>query len=183
MVVDKSACAAAATTDGPRSGHQPSLQRVHSLQGFIDASFQHISSTDNALSLLAQFQALLQRDTLIQVRCSAGPGFALGRIAPCFHGGVTASTLLSHINPPSFSHTLLHLLHWFGLQELDSKYNVIFAHYARDLEAVQAIYESQKSKPPLPRNAPPIAGAHCTCWGWELEPAELAGAWTATITV
>jgi hypothetical protein len=33
---------------------------------------------------------------------------------------------------------------------------VIFQHYARDLDAVQGIYEANKHKPPLPRNAPPI---------------------------
>jgi dynein heavy chain len=35
---------------------------------------------------------------------------------------------------------------------------VIFQHYARDLEAVQAQYEAHKHKPPIPRNAPPISG-------------------------
>jgi len=30
--------------------------------------------------------------------------------------------------------------------------------YARDLEAVQVQYEAHKHKPPVPRNAPPIAG-------------------------
>jgi hypothetical protein len=36
---------------------------------------------------------------------------------------------------------------------------VIFQHYARDLEAVQAAYEANKHKPPLPRNAPPIVSS------------------------
>jgi dynein heavy chain, axonemal len=35
---------------------------------------------------------------------------------------------------------------------------VIFQHYVRDLEAVQVQYETYKHKPPVPRNAPPIAG-------------------------
>lgn len=34
------------------------------LQGFINASFENITSTEHALSLLRQFQAILQRDTL-----------------------------------------------------------------------------------------------------------------------
>ena len=41
-------------------------------------------------------------------------------------------------------------------QQLESKWAVIFQHYGRDLETVQATYEANKSKPPLPRNAPPI---------------------------
>lgn len=43
-------------------------------------------------------------------------------------------------------------------QQLEAKWPVIFQHYARDLEAVQAAYEEHKHRPPLPRNAPPIAG-------------------------
>lgn len=35
---------------------------------------------------------------------------------------------------------------------------VIFQHYARDLEAVQAQYEAQKHNPPVPHNVPPTAG-------------------------
>ena len=35
-----------------------------SLQGFINASFENIMSTDHALGLLTQFQAVLQRDNL-----------------------------------------------------------------------------------------------------------------------
>jgi dynein heavy chain len=35
-----------------------------SLQGFINQSFEHITSTEHALSLLKQFQATLQRDSL-----------------------------------------------------------------------------------------------------------------------
>jgi dynein heavy chain len=35
-----------------------------SLQGFINASFEHISSTEHALSLLKQFQQILQRESL-----------------------------------------------------------------------------------------------------------------------
>lgn len=43
---------------------------------------------------------------------------------------------------------------------------VIFQHYARDLEVVQATYEAHKHKPPLPRNAPPIVSRpqpDCAC--------------------
>ena len=43
-------------------------------------------------------------------------------------------------------------------KDLDAKYNVIFRNYGADLEAVQKIYEKQKHNPPLPRNAPPVAG-------------------------
>jgi dynein heavy chain len=35
---------------------------------------------------------------------------------------------------------------------------VIFQHYARDLDAVQAQYEAQKHNPPVPHNVPPTAG-------------------------
>lgn len=35
---------------------------------------------------------------------------------------------------------------------------VIFHHYVKDLEAVQAQYEAFKHKPPVARNMPPIAG-------------------------
>jgi hypothetical protein len=35
---------------------------------------------------------------------------------------------------------------------------VIFQHYVRDLEAVQAQYEAQKHNPPVPHNVPPTAG-------------------------
>jgi dynein heavy chain len=76
------------------------------MQAFVDASFGAAASTDHALSLLAQFQAVLQRDAL--------------------------------------------------RQQLEEKWGVAFQHYARDLEAVQAAYETHKHKPPLPRNAPPI---------------------------
>lgn len=35
---------------------------------------------------------------------------------------------------------------------------VVFQHYARDLEAVQTQYEAQKHNPPVPHNVPPTAG-------------------------
>ena len=35
-------------------------------QAFVDTSFDHITSTDHALGLLAQFTEVLQRDTLQQ---------------------------------------------------------------------------------------------------------------------
>jgi dynein heavy chain len=34
------------------------------LQGFINASFENITSTEHALNLLRQFQSILQRETL-----------------------------------------------------------------------------------------------------------------------
>ena len=33
-------------------------------QGFVDNSFEHITSTEHAMSLLQQFQAILQRESL-----------------------------------------------------------------------------------------------------------------------
>ena len=42
--------------------------------------------------------------------------------------------------------------------DLQDKYMVIFHNYSFDLEAVQTIYEKHKNGPPVPRNAPPIAG-------------------------
>lgn len=36
------------------------------VQGFVNSSFEHITSTEHALSLLQQFQAILQRETLRQ---------------------------------------------------------------------------------------------------------------------
>nr|Q39575.1 RecName: Full=Dynein gamma chain, flagellar outer arm [Chlamydomonas reinhardtii]7KZM_C Chain C, Dynein gamma chain, flagellar outer arm [Chlamydomonas reinhardtii]7KZN_C Chain C, Dynein gamma chain, flagellar outer arm [Chlamydomonas reinhardtii]7KZO_C Chain C, Dynein gamma chain, flagellar outer arm [Chlamydomonas reinhardtii]8GLV_AD Chain AD, Dynein gamma chain, flagellar outer arm [Chlamydomonas reinhardtii]8GLV_AX Chain AX, Dynein gamma chain, flagellar outer arm [Chlamydomonas reinhar len=78
------------------------------LQGFVNASFEHITSTEHALSLLAQFQAIMQRETL--------------------------------------------------QQDLENKYMVIFQNYAKDLDAVQKLYEKNKYEPPVPRNAPPVAG-------------------------
>ncbi len=35
---------------------------------------------------------------------------------------------------------------------------VIFQRYAKDVEAVQQLYERHKRRPPLPRNAPPATG-------------------------
>ena len=35
-------------------------------QGFVNSSFENITSTEHALSLLSQFQAILQRETLKQ---------------------------------------------------------------------------------------------------------------------
>ena len=78
------------------------------LQGFINESFDSITSTENALNLLRQFQSILQRETL--------------------------------------------------KQDLDDKYMVIFQNYGLDLEAVQKLYEKHKSKPPIARYAPPVAG-------------------------
>jgi len=78
------------------------------LQGFVNSSFENISSTDHALGLLLQFQSILQRDML--------------------------------------------------KQDLENKYLVIFQNYAQDLEAVQKLYEKNKYEPPIPRNAPPVAG-------------------------
>lgn len=35
---------------------------------------------------------------------------------------------------------------------------MIFQNYAKDLDAVQKLYEKNKYEPPVPRNAPPVAG-------------------------
>eukprot|EP00217_Crustomastix_stigmatica_P013603 CAMPEP_0183798542 /NCGR_PEP_ID=MMETSP0803_2-20130417/19119_1 /TAXON_ID=195967 /ORGANISM="Crustomastix stigmata, Strain CCMP3273" /LENGTH=4519 /DNA_ID=CAMNT_0026043227 /DNA_START=42 /DNA_END=13598 /DNA_ORIENTATION=- len=78
------------------------------LQGFINSSFENITSTEHALKLLRQFQAILQRDQL--------------------------------------------------KSDLDDKYQLIFQNYGIDLTNVQRIYERYKHSPPLPRNAPPVAG-------------------------
>ena len=78
------------------------------LQSFINSAFENISSTEQALNLLQQFQTILQRDTL--------------------------------------------------RADLQDKYMVIFHNYGFDLENVQAVYEKHKNNPPVPRNAPPIAG-------------------------
>eukprot|EP01029_Cantina_marsupialis_P009141 TRINITY_DN2137_c0_g3_i1.p1 TRINITY_DN2137_c0_g3~~TRINITY_DN2137_c0_g3_i1.p1 ORF type:complete len:3476 (-),score=1129.85 TRINITY_DN2137_c0_g3_i1:3796-14223(-) len=42
--------------------------------------------------------------------------------------------------------------------DLDSKFTVIFHNYGLELTAVQELYEKQKHAPPVPRNAPPVAG-------------------------
>jgi len=78
------------------------------LQSFINATFETITSTEQALDLLRQFQSILERDTLHE--------------------------------------------------DLQEKYAVVFHSYGFDLEAVQALYERHKHAPPVPRNAPPIAG-------------------------
>lgn len=47
--------------------HARTRTRTHlHLQAFVDASFEHITSTDHALALLAQFSEVLQRDALQQ---------------------------------------------------------------------------------------------------------------------
>ncbi|CAD7698753.1 unnamed protein product [Ostreobium quekettii] len=78
------------------------------LQGFINSSFENITSTDHALNLLRQFQSILQRESL--------------------------------------------------KADLNAKYMVIFQNYGLDVDAVQKIYETHKSNPPVVRNAPPVAG-------------------------
>lgn len=50
--------------------------------------------------------------------------------------------------------------------DLDAKYMAAFASFAADLEAVQRLYERHKSAPPVPRNAPPVAG--CIMWARHL---------------
>ena len=45
-----------------------------------------------------------------------------------------------------------------GQADLEAKYARVLSAYARDLANVQAQYERHKLKPPLPRNAPRVAG-------------------------
>ena len=42
--------------------------------------------------------------------------------------------------------------------DLDSKLNIIFQNYGKELESVQRLYEKEKHDPPIPRNLPPVAG-------------------------
>lgn len=44
-------------------------------------------------------------------------------------------------------------------ETLNAKYMVIFQNYRRDVELVQQTYELNKNSPPLPRNAPLVAGS------------------------
>ena len=43
--------------------------------------------------------------------------------------------------------------------DLDSKLNLIFMNYGLELEKTQQLYEKLKYSPPIPRNAPPVAGS------------------------
>ncbi|KAL9651365.1 hypothetical protein ABK040_001315 [Willaertia magna] len=47
--------------------------------------------------------------------------------------------------------------------ELENKYTVIFHNYGFQLENIQKLYEKFKVKPPLVRNAPPVAGKVIWC--------------------
>jgi dynein heavy chain len=43
--------------------------------------------------------------------------------------------------------------------DLESKHQTIFNYYVkRDLDGVRKLYVKHREKPPVPRNAPPVAG-------------------------
>jgi dynein heavy chain len=42
--------------------------------------------------------------------------------------------------------------------ELDDKYRAVFKHYAKELDEVRKMYQSQKEEPSIGRNLPPLAG-------------------------
>lgn len=63
---------------------------------------------------------------------------------------------LQHLKAPCSS--TLNLGDGHVQADLAAKYQLVFQSYGRDLEAVQALYEKHKMAPPLPRNAPPVAG-------------------------
>ncbi|KAL0227387.1 hypothetical protein P9112_014711 [Eukaryota sp. TZLM1-RC] len=42
---------------------------------------------------------------------------------------------------------------------LNSKYPLVFSQYASDLEVIRRQYQQHATKPPVPRNQPPVAGA------------------------
>lgn len=68
-------------------------------------------------------------------------------------------------NITSIEHSL-QLLHKFQFilqreslkSDLDSKLNIIFQNYGKELEVVLQLYEREKHDPPIPRNLPPVAG-------------------------
>ena len=68
-------------------------------------------------------------------------------------------------NVPSTEYAL-NLLQQFQLilkrdsfqENLNAKYLVIFQNYGKDVDTIQQLYESKKNGPPLPRNAPLVAG-------------------------
>lgn len=71
-------------TDGRRSCISPAHPKatdvcVGACQGFINASFDNIRSTEAALNLLQQFQVVLQRDSLKVLPC---PGPCPAKVCP-----------------------------------------------------------------------------------------------------
>jgi len=78
------------------------------LQEYIRKNFLYIESTDQALDLLSNMHALLQRDSLKPY--------------------------------------------------LNAKYLAVFTNFSHDLDAISNMYETLKENPPMPRDAPPVAG-------------------------
>jgi len=58
------------------------------LQAFVNSSFEHITSTEHAANLLAQFNAILQRDALKQELDSKHQVSKLRVFMPCAILGV-----------------------------------------------------------------------------------------------
>jgi hypothetical protein len=146
-------------------------------QAFINTSFENITSTEHALSLLAQFNAILQRDKLkeeldakYQV-CVAWKCSTAGCLCTLLHRHAVHTTvhtsvwfcplsILEPVSVPKQKITVAAMpsLHISVLHAVVLLLQVIFHHYVKDLEAVQAQYEAFKHKPPVARNMPPIAG-------------------------
>lgn len=158
-----------------------------SLQAFINVSFEQISSTEHALNLLRQFQAILHRDSLkvitqlfthlcmrthTQAFCVSEPVCSTCTVNIAFaahshhmlkhctsrqHYAADATPLLQAT--ATMPLLLQHIKLDLVLQaDLAAKYVVIFQNYGLDLEAVQKLYEKHKHAPPVVRNAPPVAG-------------------------
>jgi len=154
-----------------------------SLQAFINVSFEQISSTEHALNLLRQFQAILHRDSLKASKelftclCLWTHTQALSVSDPVYHtrafANVAAHSHTMHVsvavcgqmprhccNAIAATLSLQHhmSLHLVLQADLAAKYVVIFQNYGLDLETVQKLYEKHKHAPPVVRNAPPVAG-------------------------
>ena len=80
----------------------------NNLRKFIDSEFDKVTSTERALSLLRQFQFVIDRQSLLDV--------------------------------------------------LETKYELIFQLFTKDVEWTKRMYEKYKDKPPLMRDSPPVAG-------------------------
>lgn len=50
------------------------------------------------------------------------------------------------------------LLGWRRQNRVAKQLESVFMDFGRDLENIKEVYESQKTNPPLPRNAPPVTG-------------------------
>ena len=123
-------------------------------QGFINASFDNIRSTEAALNLLQQFQVVLQRDSL---KVLPRPGSLPHAISSCQPACITFGCC-QHDYELCGLGALMASGHAWGQADLEAKYARVLAAYARDVASVQVQYERHKLAPPLPRNAPRVAG-------------------------